>query len=482
MPTLIIKNWERGIASKPRLGGIRDSAGSPIFPMASAQGIDPYRIPGIAMAGKLSTIISSTTVVDLPVHVVINGTDSWWLGQSGNIYKVTNANVVTKPHTSSNPEGYGLTLHHDGTAKYLYWRSDQEIGRFDLASTYNDDYITGLTSQGAGQEAPLISFINNLYFANGSYIGRKEGGAAENKTYLQLPANFYCKQILIYGTWLILNLKSTETNADSSKIVFWDGIKTDYQDVLPIPANEITLYNDDNQIMGMFGSVQPQLSKLIGRSFQRIKRLESFVAGDLSTAETIVGLNLPRPGAIASINNETFFGRGPNLDIYSWGAKQPDLADALQKPILVDTGTSGQIGCLLSKTSDQSLYVGYEVGAGGSYKIARIVSGVKTGSVFTTPVLDMNTRRKKQIDKIRLYHLTHASGNQIKLEAKKDGGSWTELFTTTFTDDGTVDIKKYDWGLDSKAREYEFKVTYTTTGEDVGVYSIEVDWKFAAEK
>lgn len=489
MKTIIIDNWTDGIAPKPRLGGMRDANGSPAYPFGSAQGVDPFRILGLAMVGRSSSIISGTTVTGLPIAVVSDGSQFWWLDQAGAIYKQTSGDTVTKDHTSANPEGYGMCIHHDGTAKYLYWRSDQEIGRFDLSATYSDNYITGLNAVAGTttpREVPIWSYIGNLYFGNGNYIGRKVAGGTENKTFLQLPANYEAKQALIYGETIVLNCFNRAENAPA-KLVFWDGIKADYQEEIEITgAHSLTIFNKDNLIYGLIGGIRPQIGVLSGRNFKRLRSVQSYVSTDSSVGISTQGFALPDGCSVVDVEGVTYFGRNPALDIYGFGTSQPGLDYSLNKPIFLGGSTlSGGFGAMTAKAANSALYYAYQTDDGTAYKIATAGFGSYTTTAveFTTPVLDMGSRRKKEIKQIRIYFLTHQAGNSITVSGKKNGGSYTSLFTTSFAADGAKDYKAYNWNKGSIGRDFEFKVSMTSAnGNDLGIYKIEIDWDYASEK
>lgn len=478
LKTAVINNWENGIAPAPRRGGLRED-GSPVYPFAGVWGVDPYRIPGLAVPGLDFEDISESVVVDWPIEAVDASGNIWMLGDAGNIYKITSSDVVTKDHTSSNPEGRGLTLHHDGTAKYLYYRSANEIGRFDLASTYNDNYITSLNDNGTGVEAPLVSYIGNLYFANGGYIGRKVAGGTENSTFLTLPLDHICKQIIKYGEFLLLNCRTTIGDVDSqrSKFIVWNGIKPDYQEEIDLPGREYTVYNDDNLIRLWLGTRNARMGYLSGRRFVGERRINWFQPTDSSTAESSRS-DVIRNGSIVKVKNQLVFGTRSESGLLTYDSQYPELPAAINKPYYLGTN-EGFIGSMFYRESLDRLYVGYKYGS--TYKIGRFSTGYQSGATHTTPVLNFGTRRKKYIAQIRLYNLTHAEGNSIEIQVKKDGGSFTSLFTSSYASDGAVDEKYFNWETDSTAREYEFKVIYTTTGSAVGVYSIEIDWDYASE-
>lgn len=89
---------------------------------------------------------SGNTVIDLPLWADRVGTDTWFYGDAGNIYKRTTAGVWTNEHTAPSSQGNGLA--YLGEDQYLYYAQNTSIGRYGQIGQTPKWYDSFLESEG----------------------------------------------------------------------------------------------------------------------------------------------------------------------------------------------------------------------------------------------------------------------------------------------------------------------------------------------
>lgn len=224
---------------------------------AIAPGLNPF-INGNGTSGVLA---GSSAATDITSGVV---TDNIWAaasrvtgsnagtiylyGDGGKVYTIDNSgdnNPVYASKTVSNPAN-GFEIYKCGTTERLYYFQLTQIGTYDFAATWTDNWTTSLQST---THHPTHTFLDRLYFGNGYYVGHiysNAGTPAANITALNLPTDYTVTCIADDGQYLVFGATKNKDTSSSpaglyagTKIVFWDTFSSSWQKEYNLPSASI---------------------------------------------------------------------------------------------------------------------------------------------------------------------------------------------------------------------------------------------------
>ena len=250
-----VKEWLSGV------GVGRHIEGSGIF--YQAEGWNPYVNPalasddfGLLQTGSVSTQLGSGTADEVVnAFVPRDSTEMYALGTSGDIYSIALADdtVTLKSDRAVNIQN-GFFSKGGGT-EYFYYFNTTQIGRYDLASTYTDNFWTGLKSTTIrpvhywaqtfwfGNAEPLatsnVTTIGKLVPA--SLPGTGALGAA-NLNVLDFDPEYTVKCLSDDDYHLVIGVSTqtaSQTLGGTTKVVFWDGFSSSWNKEWFIPEPSI---------------------------------------------------------------------------------------------------------------------------------------------------------------------------------------------------------------------------------------------------
>jgi hypothetical protein len=184
-------------------------------------------------------------------------------GTGGNkLHKISStAVIITSPFDDGTG---GHTITHDGSelgedvAHYqgnLYYSYNQTgaigcIGKYDLASTFDDDWSqqapTGKADLQSAPHQMCVGLNDRLYIANGRYVADYIGSTDTlNVTSLDLPTGTIVQSIkwLNDRLWIGANVSSlTGSNRIRSSIYIWDGVADSWEAEIPVSGRIGALY------------------------------------------------------------------------------------------------------------------------------------------------------------------------------------------------------------------------------------------------
>lgn len=228
--------------------------------------VDLFYSNGLRQGPGISTLINgsqaeaTTTLIkhilDFPV------TSSVTYGIGGNVlYKITPTTVVddaTWPHTIDKGAVTGedgeSVCHYKDALFYAYNHSGGagDIGRYDLSSTFDDDYMSTVpagatTLQGSVAHQMIVGGDDIMYIANGQYIASFNG-----TTFVDQALDFLQGSVVTSIAWANNRLyaavnKSTLTgnNKNLSSIYIWDTTSSSWEIEIPVNGRLGALFVKD---------------------------------------------------------------------------------------------------------------------------------------------------------------------------------------------------------------------------------------------
>lgn len=236
---LTFENFHLGAAPLAHLDSLTEEGASGHYSVAS--NIDIITTPKILTQGPgLSNLTNGTqagAVTELMRHILeIPVTDDATYGISDTRLHKISATTVTNsggvfPRTITGAQTGSSVIHFQGYLFYFYNKSSgADCGRYDLASTFDDDYMSTVpTGAAALQKAPHPVAIKQdiMLFGNGRYVGtfisttttlaptKLDFGAGSEVADVEFHANQW---------WIAVNYGvSTGTNRRSGQIYLYDG-------------------------------------------------------------------------------------------------------------------------------------------------------------------------------------------------------------------------------------------------------------------
>lgn len=194
-------------------------------------------------AGAVTTLINS--ILD---YAVTNDTT---YGVGGNkLYKISSLAVTNAgawPHTIDKgtvtaETGEDVCL-YQGALYYSYNHSGTagDIGKYDLASTFDDDWGSTTPSgfaalQGGVPHQMTVGIADQMFIANGRYVASYDGTTFVPQQ-LDLPVGSVTESVATMSDKIFLAVNRPDvsgTNKNQSAIYIWDGISTSWETEIKI--------------------------------------------------------------------------------------------------------------------------------------------------------------------------------------------------------------------------------------------------------
>lgn len=324
---------------------------------------NPFINLGYAQNSYLNTDFTGESAVTSRIlNVVIDGQSAYGIDSAALLHKFTiipQAVVATGgfPHTISAHGGHSSVAGQDLCVYYhnvssvrtksLFYswndNTDGDIGKFDLSATFDDDYMSTVSSGGAvlttGVPHPLIVGDDDiLYIGNGRYLNAYDGNTGADGTYsakvLTLPEGYEIvsmsklqpRSLVIFA----YNKNTTGTLYRSdAKAFFWDYLSLDPYQIEDLYDNQVY---ESFQYKGMVGCFTG------GRG--NYGKIKIFNGSEFETIAKYLGTG-PCHGGCDVNANEIYFNTiyGTNGVIYCYG-NNDEVKNTLNAVHKIDTGTN----------------------------------------------------------------------------------------------------------------------------------------------
>ena len=455
MPKKIFSNWLGGLTSYSERVGAEGT-------YAEARDIDPYRNPGFIMPGwKESNKTSSaggilTGLIKDAISDI--GSNNMYALDDTKLYQLTNfgttfTNNTTFPHTITGASrGEALAIYPIGTTNYLFYFYQTNAGRFDLSSTFDDDWLSTIpigatTLQNASH--PVLEWNSYLWIGNGRYVSKLDGQTGANGTFtekaLDLPQGweitslFPTRNYIGICAWRKMN--AGESYRAQSAIFFWDGTSADYNYQIPVEDNKITTsFNDDGRIYLIttgrgFGCT---LRRLTEEGDEPLKQLKTYVDGELKY------FYVNYRNAIDIFQNRLLIGATSGLQnyIFAFGRPTMDYPEILTQPYSTSNNptSSGGIGVIKQLFSNFIFVSAYD---DTYYYWMRFATGYSTNALLKERYEDAG--QKIRINYVKFYFKPLVSGDSVTVSIDTDYGTSNSLGTISYdSDGGTITSKRFN--------------------------------------
>lgn len=427
-----------GLADSEKLGGPGAFGGG--------RNLDIHQDPNKLTLAPKTTKESGTVITGLVkwmVAAIDTDTSAAYYGyvyaydENGVIYERTPGGVwsVKRPVTDS--KGQGLAYANG----FLYYTSNQKIGRINLATGGADDsWQTGLQNTSFTGYAPIIPFGPGFVMGHGHYVGYFDGSTWNPASITLTPgASIRCLEIVNEYVWIGCMRGASIIDSEEGLMFSWDGSQPNYNFSTPIMEGGIlAMINSRNRLMSVVGA-----SGILYQGTEPFNKLQQFPGLGRSKYLEVL------PGAVTNWRGFATFGVAGGTDdatlehaLYQWGAKSARYSEVLSPFGTISTGSTAgtgiKIGALLGKGN--KLFVAWKDGS--SYGID-VVDGVApyASGYYETLVIDTGrVYAQKRAQAIKATHLPLLAGESIQLSFKKArAASYTSVGTanTTVGDEAT---------------------------------------------
>jgi len=296
--------------------------------------------------------------------------------------------VYSSVRTNTNGSHKGA-IYYNG---YIYYATDDKLGRFDLSSTWTDSYQSLTT----GKEHFMTQFDNSLYVCNGKDIASVDDTDTFTSSALDLPEQYETVALLQYGDDLLV-LGNADYITDS-KLFRWNTYSSSWSISDPVKEKVFAFIDADNYVFVLTVS----------------GRILRFNGSDLRTLYTLDTFSSYNAQMTCNYKGKALFAQGSK--IYSLYRKTTTASFAL----VGEYTASGDITSL--RASGDDLLVSYDTGVDN-------ITTNRADAVITTPVAD--GRFSNVV--VGVYSLP--TGTSIEIETKVDNGSWTSQTVLTDMED-----------------------------------------------
>ena len=167
---------------------------------------------------------------------VTSGHDVYFGGSDTIVYKQDTIGSIVLAHDSANTGAIQELKQYNG---YLYFAQDTTIGRYDLTSTWDDSWQTGLNN---APHPMKVSADKKLYIGNGQYVSSWDDATFTSNA-LDLGSNWEVQTLDDFG-WRYLAIGASRLDSSGqpleAKIFLWNRTSSSWNDEIRIPENNIS--------------------------------------------------------------------------------------------------------------------------------------------------------------------------------------------------------------------------------------------------
>jgi len=415
-------------------------------------------------AGAVTTLIKG--MLDLAI------TSDLTYGVGGAILYSMSSTTVTSgatfPHTIDKAAVTGEdgedVAYFKGKLYYSYNHSGAlgDIGQYDLASTFDDDYMSTVptganTLTGGVPHQMIVGGNDTMYISNGIYVSSFDGTSFVQQG-LDIPANSEIQSIAWNSDrlWIAANRPQISgTNKLTASIYVWDGTTTSWELEIKLMGKVGALHVKNGILFVFYQDITSTGGYKLGYiSGNGIVDLESFTGG--------------LPAFYQVTDYKDFIIWNSNGDIWAFGSGDKDLPVRLFQ--LADGGysTVGAVVCPFGTpmiASTQS----------SSYKLAKF-SGFDVTSSWKSLMFDITAGgRVSKIDLVRINFETLQTNARVDWKLLDNNGRTVYSDIISFTKLGAVTTAFYPLnGLVTENFRVELDYANGNTTNTVKIKNIKV--------
>lgn len=428
-----------------------------------AQGPGLSNLTNGTQAGAVTTLIKGAT--DMAVSSAVA------FGIGGNmLYKFSSTTVIddaTWPVTIDKAAVTGEdgedVAYYKGALYYSYNHSGSagDIGKYDLASTFDDDWgsttPTGAAALTNNPHPFEVGGNDVLYFGNGIYVGSYDGTTFEDQA-LDLPTDSVIKDIKWVNDrlWILANRPNTAgTNKNSSSVYVWDGTTTSWELEIKLMGTGGALHSKNGILFVFYSDISSTGGFKLG-----------YVSGNgVSDVCNFTGA-LPAFYQVTDYLDFIIF--NSNGDIFAFGSGDKDLPVRLFQ--LADGGYTN-VGCMVTPFGTP-IVASYD--GSSAYKLAKF-SGYDVNSSWKSLMFDVTgAGRVSQINAVRINFETLTSGARVDVTLKDNQGRTLYSDTISFAKLGAATSVYYPLVKNTENLRVEFDYANGSTSATVKLKNIRV--------
>ncbi len=322
------------------------------------------------------------------------------------IYKRQYSNgayTTARALTGDSPNGQGLA-HFNGK---LFFAKDTNLGHFDYAATWTENFQTNLTS---ARWHPMCRIKNLLLVGHGRYVASVDDLLAYTQKRLTLPPDYYVRSIFRIGSSvaILATYGANVTDSDEGMLFLWNGISETYNGFIPLNGNPHAGIAQNNRMVVIVGS-EPRVEESLGGEFQDYE--ESSKIPDVGIGKTAEVY----PNAIELWRKLVHFGISAGTStsvvrgLYTWGAsKNTNRTRGLNVDYPTSQGTVVGTGVQITAVKKVGTTIFFAWKDGASYGWDKIdTTLLQASATYRSLVFDNKTPFEKV-------------GNKLLIEFAKD--------------------------------------------------------------
>ena len=330
--------------------------------------------------------ISGNVLADAPMFLITppSGSNVYAYDQSGNLISYDNAAGVLRNETlkraMGSSAGNGIAF-YDG---YLFYAQNTKIGRYDLVSTFVDDYFgsLGFNLVNNGNLLPSRDGMrypghvmhphvdNKLYILDGQYVHyiKLDASGADigtSQKVLTLPYGYSAYDIKSYGNNVVIAASTANgLNPGISALFFWDTTSTSFNTFVRIPDKICTALVYMNGTLYIWSGSSD--------SVNGYTRFSKYLGGDsIQTIAVIEDSIPPSSGAVVGDGNRLMWGGHciyptPAAGVYAYGTKSglfPAGLHFIARTSIAADATNGHVSALCTIYQTQRSFPIFAMGS-----------------------------------------------------------------------------------------------------------------------
>lgn len=451
--------------------------------------------PGLANLTNGTQAAAVTTLINSVLDYAVTNDTTYGVGGS-KLYQITSLAVTNAgdwPHTIDKAAVTGETgedvAYYDGALYYSYNHSGNagDIGKYDLSSTFDDDWgsttPSGAAALQGGVPHQMITAGNDvLYIANGRYVANYDGTTFADQA-LDLPTNTVISSLAWVSDklWIAANRPGlTGTNKNNASIYIWDGTSVSWETEIRIMGEVGGLHVKNGTLFLFYRDISNtggyKLAYLNGTNvvdmanysgglpkYSQITDYQDFIIFN-STSLNALWSYTTFPWQLTSPWTTT---TGDDL-LYAHGSGDKDLPVRFMQ--LADSGytTAGAVACPFGSimvASNQST----------SYKLAKF-SGYDTNSNWKSLMFDLTgTNRYSGLNRLKINFDQLTTGARVDVTLRNSKGE--TLFSDTISYAKLGAVTRVDYPLSGTLTEnarIEFDYSNGSASNTVKIRSVKL--------
>lgn len=410
-------------------GGIADSD---YFGMqnsvAECVGLDIHSESGIIKLNqKLTKLTDTGAAVDELIRAIVpasTGDTYFFGGTNGKIWKLTSGGTWSLVRTANPAAGTAGILAAREYQGYIYYATQSRLGRFDLASTWDDNYATFTKTDTTYHPMAEVNLV--LYIGDGAQVAQVDAGtfsasALDISTPLRVSALGVMGTDLLIGTYVASNIVKTQIfrwNTWSDSFSVSDEIPEVGVNAFLATDNRIIVSAGTKGNLYMYNGQQLELYKHIKGTWSSLNK--AFV----HDAAVLNYNGLPLFGL------STSYGTGVNLGVYSIGRTNPSYPYVLNLDYPISTGNLTKVTVGAMAGYGDTFFVAWkdETGASPTYGVDNLdLSNKYATGYFTTRVSLFDRIVNSTYKTITAPYRSLPTGTSIQIYVSKNHGAFTEI-------------------------------------------------------